>query len=84
MKCKDVIDFLDDYVAMQLAPAQLAPFEAHLTACSECRAYLDSYRRTMALGRAAFDDAVPLAPVPDQLVQAILRARQGGVSGALE
>jgi hypothetical protein len=52
-------------------------FERHPANCVECRAYLASYRRTIALGKAAFEDAgaPALESVPESLVRAILDAR---------
>jgi len=53
-------------------------FDHHLTLCRNCVRYLAQYRETIAAGRAAFQDpeaAVP-ADVPEDLVRAILAARQ--------
>ena len=45
--------------------------------CKECREYLKAYARTVELGRATFDDPDAAVPedVPEDLVQAILAAR---------
>jgi anti-sigma factor RsiW len=78
--CRELIDFLDDYVAGALTDDQRQLFEEHLEICLDCANYLDSYRRTVALGKAAFEPAIPAeAPVPSVvpagLVKAILAAR---------
>src|SRR6187401_1140029 len=63
LSCADVIRFLDDYVAGNLAPQQRAAFEAHLAICPQCVEYIASYRRTIDLVRdAVAPDAV--APPP--------------------
>jgi anti-sigma factor RsiW len=75
--CRHVTEFLMDYLADALAPSEKDAFEEHLAICAACRSYLHSYRETVRLGRLAFeqeDDPVPAA-VPEELVQAILRAR---------
>ena len=52
--------------------------EGHIEICSECAAYVDSYRTTVALARACEEvDALP-DDVPDDLVKAILTAREQG------
>jgi anti-sigma factor RsiW len=75
--CRDVNDFLDDYVSHALAADERARFEAHLGACRHCRAFLASYRRTIRLGRSLCDDfdGPPPPEVPEKLVQSILAAR---------
>ena len=77
MTCKELADFLDDYVARTLEPSQRAIFDQHLTVCPDCRAYLESYLRTIELGRKAVaDPASPAeAAVPGELIQAVLAAR---------
>jgi anti-sigma factor RsiW len=80
MTCRDLIDFLDEYVEGDLAPDERARFDAHLFECPDCVAYLHAYREAIRLGRAvctedhdAVDDRVP-----EELVQAILAARRRG------
>ena len=68
-----------DYLSGDLDSSRRAAFELHLVACDGCEAYLDSYARTIALGRGAFADpgGVPVA-VPEDLVIAVLAARRAG------
>jgi len=54
LTCRELVAFLDDYVAGELAPERRAVFERHLAGCLDCRRYLQSYRATVELGRAAF------------------------------
>jgi anti-sigma factor RsiW len=75
--CRELIDFLDDYVANDMEPSRRRTVDEHLAICPECVRYVDSYRRTIAMGRAAFDDPSAPAPsdVPPKLLRAILASR---------
>ena len=77
MTCKELADFLDDYIAQRLDASRRAIFDQHLGECPDCRAYLGSYRRTIELGRQAMTK--PAAPasndVPPELVKAVLASR---------
>jgi hypothetical protein len=78
MTCRELIEFLDRYVANELTPEQRRSFDWHLRLCRDCRDYLDSYSQTIKLGKLAFaggDDPVP-GDVPQELITAILRARK--------
>lgn len=75
MTCKDLIEFLSDYLAGEIPPDQRAHFEKHLAACGACRNYLDSFRRTVAAGKACASG--DCSDIPEDLVQAILSACRG-------
>jgi anti-sigma factor RsiW len=77
LRCREVVDFLADYLARALPPARQALFEAHLARCARCPEYLRTYADTIKLGKAAFDDLDAPVPdaVPEELVRAILAAR---------
>lgn len=81
MTCREVLDFLLDYLALELPEPQVAEFERHLAACPSCVAYLKSYEQTIQLSQS-LADAAPDAPpaelaneLPEDLVAAILKAR---------
>ena len=76
MTCREVADFLADYLSGTLAADIRAQFDRHLSVCSNCRAYLATYRATIELGRRAFTspDAEARSEVPAELVSAILNA----------
>ena len=78
MTCREVADFLMTYLDGELPDRQRVAFEGHLSTCPECVAYLQSYRQAVQLGKGAFADPDAPAPteVPEELVQAILRARR--------
>jgi anti-sigma factor RsiW len=77
MTCRDVIEFLMEYVAGTLSAEERAVFDEHLAECPDCVAYLDAYRTTVRLSKEAFTPPALAEPptVPDDLVQAILSAR---------
>jgi len=79
MTCRELVTFLMDYLAGDLSQQEKTRFDTHLTACSQCRAYLDSYQKTVAMGKLAFqceDEALP-PEVPEDLVRAIVAALGG-------
>ncbi|HKA55643.1 MAG TPA: zf-HC2 domain-containing protein [Candidatus Binatia bacterium] len=77
MTCREFVDFLPEYVSGTLAARGHVECERHLAGCPDCSAYLQSYRETIKLGKAALAD--PEAPVPaeipEELVRAILASR---------
>lgn len=78
MTCRELIEFLDAYLSGELAAAERGDFDRHLAVCRSCVNYVDTYKRTIEMGRAVFaepDAAVP-TDVPEELVQAILAARR--------
>jgi anti-sigma factor RsiW len=75
MTCRDLIDFLDDYVDERLSLIERAKFELHLAACRDCRNYLASYRETVRLARAAGATEETAAEMPADLVRAIMDSR---------
>jgi predicted anti-sigma-YlaC factor YlaD len=53
MNCKDAIGVLADFLEQSLSPDVLADLERHLGDCGPCRAYFETYRKTVELtGRA--------------------------------
>jgi anti-sigma factor RsiW len=76
--CRDAADFILDYLAGTLDAETTTRFEWHLSRCANCIEYLAQYRRTIELGRRAFDDdsaSAGLEGMPEDLVTAILAAR---------
>lgn len=71
--CRELIDFLGDYLSGELPAAQRAEFERHLAICPPCVAYLKTYEQTIRLGKSACTD-VNEEP-PEELIKAILAAR---------
>lgn len=80
LTCRDVIEFLDDYLAGAQPESVRREFDAHMGECPACVDYLATYRETIRLCRAACCDDLP-PPAPDaerRLVEAILAARHRG------
>jgi anti-sigma factor RsiW len=75
--CRELIDFLHLYVSGELPSDRMEEFERHLSVCPSCVTYLETYRASIALGKAAFED--PERPAeecaPEELVAAVLRVR---------
>ena len=77
MTCRECAEFLDDYVAGELPPGQLAVFERHLHACRNCHEYMRQYKTTIESARKAFDEPRQAhTPIPEELIRAILAARK--------
>ena len=72
--CEEVIGLLHDYLAGELSADQQRELDRHLAICDSCVAYLDSYRKTIALARAA--SPAEYGDLPPELVSAILAARR--------
>jgi anti-sigma factor RsiW len=79
LSCRELVEFLADYLDGELAPALRERFEQHLRLCPPCVAYLDSYRETVRMAADAWGACGPEDPVPDEvpeeLVRAVLAAR---------
>ena len=80
LNCRQIEDFIDDYLDESMAWRKRALFRSHLLMCRECRSYIEAYKRASALGRKVFSDGdgPPPEDVPEELVKAILEARDGG------
>ena len=70
MTCRELDGFIVDYLENTLPQRQR--FDLHLRMCRDCRSYLESYRRAISLGKAAFDD--PDEPVPDEVPEELVKA----------
>ncbi len=76
--CRELIEFLMDYIDGTLPPARRAEFDRHLAVCPSCVAYVESYRQTVRLGRMSMtaSDAPADTVAPRRLVEAIRFARR--------
>jgi anti-sigma factor RsiW len=72
--CREIADFLADYAAGALTDDVRAAFERHLAVCPNCRAYLATYRATIAAGRRVFarPSADAAGEIPADLLAAII------------
>jgi anti-sigma factor RsiW len=77
VNCRECAEFLHQYVSGDLPPDTMEVFSRHLAKCPNCDVYLQQYRLTITAGKkaCASEDATA-APIPDELVRAILAARK--------
>jgi anti-sigma factor RsiW len=81
LTCRELIEFLDDYVAGALPVTQRARFDDHLGRCPACVRYLRGYQGTLRAVALAFaPEAAAPREVPEELVSAILAARKQSAS----
>ena len=75
--CEQFEDFILAYLEDDLPKRQKMLFEIHLKMCRECREYLEAYRTSVELAKDAYtpDDAALPDEVPEDLVKAVLAAR---------
>lgn len=79
MNCRELIDFLADYLGGELPEAERVEFEKHVEACPPCLDYMKTYQKTICLCREAMchpDEEQSAPPLPEPLIQAILEARR--------
>lgn len=75
--CRELIDFIADYLDGALSSESKSDFERHLSRCESCRAYLQSYEQTIRASRAAMTEREDLLEeAPEDLIQAILESRR--------
>jgi anti-sigma factor RsiW len=76
MTCREVIEFLMNYLDGELSPEVRTEFERHLAICASCTAYLNSYRQTVALSKSGMPDEgqSKSSELPQELVEAIQSA----------
>ena len=69
---KFIIDFLDDELPIKIKLS----FLQHIEECEHCEKYLQEYRKTINLSKAAFAESEPVEKneMPEELMDAILTA----------
>jgi len=77
--CRQLIEFLDVYLAGDLEPRTQAEVRRHIALCEDCANYVDSYRRCIVLAwhSASFDLD---APIPNDVPLGLVRAALAGGS----
>jgi len=77
--CRELIEFLDGYLADELSTEERTAFEEHLDVCPDCVAYMNGYEASIEMSKAALRDSETVPPdLPESLVEAILAARKRG------
>ena len=74
MTCRELADFIIDYLSGELPAEVRAAFDHHLSLCPNCVNYLASYKATVEMGRRAYDDPETVQAMPEDLVKAIVAA----------
>ena len=75
MTCRELAEFLMDYLDGALSAGRAQRFQGHLNECPACRAYLRTYEESL---RVIIEEAATEAPpeMPEDLIKAILDARK--------
>jgi hypothetical protein len=73
LTCREVSEFLMEYVGDTLEADVHAVFETHVHGCRNCETFLVQYRETILAGRLACSD-IGVAVCPEDLVQAVMAA----------
>lgn len=73
--CEEVLTFLWAYLDGELEEGKRQEFDYHLSRCESCTAYLETYKTTIVLERAAASqEGTAPDELPDELVHAVLAA----------
>lgn len=67
--CRELVEFLLDFVADDLPADQRRRIEQHLCDCPPCHAYVESYQITIRLSRQ-----LPISPLPAELAERLRAA----------
>lgn len=57
--CRQMVDLLSDYVDGYLEPTVARQLGAHLRGCTECTAFLQTFKETLVLTREAACEEMP-------------------------
>jgi len=69
LTCREMVELVTEYIEGTMPPRQRAIFEAHLSVCPGCTAYLEQMRQTIAvLGKLTEETIAPQAR--DELLKA--------------
>ncbi len=77
LTCKELTDFLDDYLAHELDSEVRSEFDRHLSLCPTCVDYLHSYQAAIRLaGSTRSAPESDVTAVPEELIAAILACQR--------
>jgi len=76
--CKSLEKFVVEFLDEQLPEHTRLAFLKHIEECTHCADYLQNYRKTINLSKAALteNNSTEKAEIPEDLVKAILSASQ--------
>ena len=76
MKCRELAEFLNDYVSGELPMETRTHFEFHISKCKNCHQYMVQYQVVIKAGKIACDEmSDELPPMPEELIKAVLASR---------
>lgn len=77
MTCRQVENFLMDYLDGRLSFWTRIRFNFHIMLCPNCPKYMQEYKNVIALGKQIFEnpDDQAVGNVPNEILHAILDAR---------
>ncbi|HYE88669.1 MAG TPA: zf-HC2 domain-containing protein [Vicinamibacterales bacterium] len=76
MKCRELAEFLNDYVSGELAHETRTHFEFHISKCKNCHEYMVQYQVVIKAGKIACDElSDEMPPMPEELIKAVLASR---------
>jgi hypothetical protein len=71
VNCREISEFLREFVSDELPADVRTHFEGHVSACSNCMEFLKQYELTISASQKACDEP---SEVPEELVNAILKS----------
>jgi len=73
MSCRELEEFILDYIEGRLPLTKKIMFEMHLLICDDCKSYIKAYKFSIELGKKHFetiDKELQIDP-PDKLIEII-------------
>ncbi|MBI4629086.1 MAG: zf-HC2 domain-containing protein [Candidatus Rokubacteria bacterium] len=67
LRCRNIVELLEDYLDGALDRADAAALGAHLADCWDCMAFLETYRGVVRVSRRLRDAVLP-APLRERLL----------------
>lgn len=59
LRCRDIVELLEDYLDGTLDPETASALEAHLADCQDCTAFINTYRGTVRSSRGLSERQLP-------------------------
>ncbi len=59
LRCRDIVELLDDYLDGALDRADTDAMAAHLEGCRDCKAFFETYRVTVRTSRRLRENQLP-------------------------
>lgn len=60
MKCKDLLNALNDYIDGEIDPSVCAEFEKHMAGCNPCQIVIDTIKKTITIYKEGKPYELPL------------------------